>query len=42
MTIRADEIMSVLKEEIKNFSSELHTVEAGIVIQVGEIGRAHV
>lgn len=42
MAIRSDEILSVLKQEIENFSTELKTVEAGIVTQVGDgIARVH-
>ena len=42
MTIRSDEIIAVLKDEIENFSSELKTVEAGVVLQVGDgIARVH-
>ena len=42
MSIRSDEIISVLKKEIENFSSELKTVEAGVVIQVGDgVARVH-
>ena len=42
MAIRSDEILSVLKQEIENFSTELKTVEAGIVTQVGDgIARLH-
>jgi F-type H+-transporting ATPase subunit alpha len=42
MSIRSDEIISVLKKEIENFSSELRTVEAGVVIQVGDgVARVH-
>lgn len=42
MTIRSDEIISVLKREIENFSTELRTVEAGVVMQVGDgVARVH-
>lgn len=42
MTIRSDEIISVLKREIENFSTELKTVEAGVVMQVGDgVARVH-
>lgn len=42
MSIRSDEIISVLKKEIESFSSELRTVEAGVVIQVGDgVARVH-
>ncbi|NCB38260.1 MAG: F0F1 ATP synthase subunit alpha [Erysipelotrichia bacterium] len=42
MSIRSDEIISVLKREIENFSTELKTVEAGIVMQVGDgVARVH-
>ncbi|GAB4270537.1 MAG: F0F1 ATP synthase subunit alpha [Candidatus Rifleibacteriota bacterium] len=42
MTIRSDEIISVLKREIEQFSTELKTVEAGVVLQCGDgIARVH-
>ena len=42
MSIRSDEIISVLRREIENFSTELKTVEAGIVMQVGDgVARVH-
>jgi F-type H+-transporting ATPase subunit alpha len=42
MTIRSDEIISVLKREIQQFSAELKTVEAGVVLQCGDgIARVH-
>ncbi len=42
MSIRTDEIISVLRKEIVNFSTELKTVDASIVIQVGDgVARVH-
>ncbi|MBU1108661.1 MAG: F0F1 ATP synthase subunit alpha [Candidatus Riflebacteria bacterium] len=42
MTIRSDEIIAVLKREIENFSTELKTVEAGVVMQVGDgVAKVH-
>lgn len=42
MTIRSDEIISVLRREIEQFSTELKTVEAGVVLQCGDgIARVH-
>ena len=42
MTIRSDEIISVLKREIEQFSTELKTIEAGVVLQVGDgVARVH-
>jgi len=42
MSIRSDEIIAVLRREIENFSTELKTVEAGVVMQVGDgVARVH-
>jgi len=42
MTIRSDEIIAVLRREIENFSTELKTVEAGVVLQVGDgVAKVH-
>ncbi len=42
MSIRSDEIISVLKREIEQFSTELKTIEAGVVLQVGDgVARVH-
>ncbi|HAE41105.1 MAG TPA: F0F1 ATP synthase subunit alpha, partial [Candidatus Riflebacteria bacterium] len=42
MTIRSDEIIAVLRREIENFSTELKTVEAGVVMQVGDgVAKVH-
>lgn len=42
MTIRSEDIISVLKREIENFSAEAKTVESGSVIQVGDgVARVH-
>ena len=41
MTLRPDEISSVIKQQIKAFSGKLDVTEAGSVIQVGD-GIAHV
>jgi F-type H+-transporting ATPase subunit alpha len=42
MTIRSDEIISVLQREIEQFSTELKTVESGVVLQCGDgIAKVH-
>lgn len=42
MSIRPDEISTLLKQQIENFKSDLQVVDVGTVIQVGDgIARAH-
>ena len=42
MSIRPDEISSILKEEIQNFDQTVETSEIGTVIEVGDgIARVH-
>ncbi|TBL72952.1 F0F1 ATP synthase subunit alpha [Paenibacillus thalictri] len=42
MSIRPDEISTLIKQQIENYKSELETVEVGTVINVGDgIARAH-
>ena len=42
MSIRSDEITSVLKRQIESFDLELHMDEVGTVLEVGDgIARAH-
>ncbi|TCZ69370.1 F0F1 ATP synthase subunit alpha [Paenibacillus albiflavus] len=42
MSIRPDEISTLIKQQIANFKSELQVVDVGTVIQVGDgIARAH-
>ena len=48
MNLRPEEISSVIKEQIKRYSTELEVSDVGTVIQVADgiariqIGRAHV
>ena len=42
MKISADEIASVIQQEIKNFESEIDVSEVGTVLEVGDgIARVH-
>ncbi|MBF0499587.1 MAG: F0F1 ATP synthase subunit alpha [Candidatus Riflebacteria bacterium] len=42
MSMKPEEILSVLKKEIENFSTEMKVDEAGVVLQVGDgIARVH-
>lgn len=42
MTIRPEEIVSILQRELESFSTEIESVDAGVVLQVGDgIARVH-
>ena len=42
MSIRAEEISALIKQQIENYQSEIEVSDVGTVIQVGDgIARAH-